>query len=408
MIYDNPHYQPTESEQQQRPLQTETEPKKQEFDFSAEAIWEDNRSDEANERRQEWRENRDARVLDFISECDDSRLLRGKGTNRYSHHAIANGFTASEVSRAANSEAVKQVIVIGHGPCGGLNAKAGQVKNGEYHPGHNNIRGYVSNDITDPHVDYQATSAGLNLASQTDKPIAVIAENTFNHKLRLITVFVNGRRLRIPLLDEQTTGAEEPYLQRQRDYATFGRYEAIPEGILKYLADHEQERQALHAKYPTLVGDLRVQNPPAVLFSTALKGPEVWIPNHTAIPGKIFRLTAPREKIGTGIHLSRYDIDKAWAQQEYALSHAAHNHGTQKDFAGTNTLIIATNTYDTSRQVAEDFLSQKFPQPWLKQAPRNIVLAEIRAGEMSKIGKIEYKMRDGKVNAARDIVVAQR
>jgi len=386
-----------------------------------EAILVDNRSDQAEQNRQEFTEKRMKGELAFEIKCGDAREVTLNPNESYVDNRIAAAINPEIAEGAFNSPAVQFAIFVPHFDgglfvpermppgCGGQGAKAELARFGRQDE-EDQLEQFISERIR--HQDFIVNTMELarELArlAKRGQPVIVTPQDHRTGEVRPLVVYQKDRGiirtiepegLHLPLDGQYRP--EEIYA----DGVPFMEDEHLPENIQGYLNRYRINLLKLKEDNPNFYDEQATQNPRFIFFSTDLKDFKVWLPHIGHRPNVGFRLTVPRRRIGADVQLSERDMLVAFAQSEYVMRESvSHAEEPGKAFHDTRTMVIMTGNYKTSQEFAlglaqrvQESAHRRKKKSWLALPNRQIIIGQINAGHITKIGEVDFEVRGGEL-----------
>lgn len=305
----------------------------------------DNYSNEANRRRREIQEVKDARSLTLVRRCSDSRyLLNHQGI--YTIPTIGTGGPHDPFSDAYNDPAVKRIVALPHYPCGGLNAKEEQETNGVPNDPEE-IDAYIKEHVRNSDPIVQASMSAHEISYRSpDKPVLCAIHNHETGAIIPIAVYKHGRSVLDPSVVAEQFG----------DFL---------EGNALYVARRIQED-------PGLLERQKIQNPPMMIITDRMKAAEVAYPDTTRRP--VFRIRIPRYKSGGGIYITDDDRRTVLRQAQYPVH-----------FSGLEVILVETEVMDKSLEIAHALRARTWMRPWLGKKGNQLLVAQTINGILTAL-----------------------
>lgn len=336
--------------------------------------------------------NKDLKKLRVAAGCVDARVLIPDPEKTISMRSIATA--GSKEYRIIESRGVEMAIVLGHFDgetvepekrptgCGGLGAKEQAINGSD-----ESVRGidfYIRNRVQHPDVCVQCLMTADEIAAQTGKPTLAAVQDHITAVIYPIAAFLDGGLIRASRI-------------RDRDLIIYNQANIYRDGIPaleddempgifgEFMEASRAQARDLAMRFPTLRDMQRVQNPRMVVLSTELMSMRLRYPQTSDTPGILFKLHVPREKMGSGISIKPELLEESLGQAQYPLEHAVHNYNTDNAFSKTNRLLIETEDFNLSVQLAQSISERDWMQKWLGLEDHKIIVAQSRDGITNKI-----------------------
>lgn len=366
-----------------------TEPgvRQEQLVITPESLWEDNHSAVAEARREEFEIARLKGKLIGVDRCSDARVSI-VGNSISVGTIAAAGIPSTNLIRDRGlaawlslSHFAGDTVELEKMPedCGGAKAKA-QIGS---EPRESGIEKYVSEIIKHPDPLIQTILTAEAMAEIGGKPVLAAAQDHLNHAIYPVAFF--------QMKDGQMTSVSAVRNIDIFNYDERRIYEngiptitedVLPEPIAQLLEQNRREQKETMAKYPDLERLQKVQKPRMVLLSTDPRSAKIRYPRLSQVPGSMFKVFVPREKINGALRVHEEDLETSLSQVEYPISHAVDNAGDpEKPFSNTDTLIIETGDMAISRRMAQKTIQEhNWMQNWLQLPERKIILVQTNGG----------------------------
>lgn len=365
--------------------------KQEELIITPDSLHEDNHSPQAQLNREQWEEKRIKGELIAYLRCSDARL-KPVGIGAVSWGSIA-GADNPDRKFAADNRRIGVSIVLTHFDgdtvklgevptgCGGLKAKE-EIGNTTHK---NGIGKYISEVVGHPDMLIQAWVSAENMAAVSGKPALAAAQDHLTLQIYPIALFTpqgDGEMLirsKVRVKDTLAT-SYDPKRIYENGIPTISE-SSLPDVFRKIMQENMQDMQETHSKYPDLGKMQKVQHPRMILFSTDIRSARVRYPKLSSVPGSIFKVIIPREKVEGTLHISDGSLERCFGQLEYPILHSVANHNDPNEsFFNTDRLIIETGSIDLSRQLAQRAMEQEWIGKWLKLSDKKIIVVQTIAG----------------------------
>lgn len=340
----------------------------------------DNSSDRAGEKIALWRKAREGGQLFVVCACSDARLILPEMA--YHVRTISATGPRSSWHNVFNYEKTQGIAIIDHFHCGGLGAKA-DIEKRTLPENEEESSEYVRDHVwaTDPVV--QSILTGSWTASRTHKAVLATVQDHHDGMLYIQGSFRN---------DSQTEHKTIPTYLLMNPYISEDIYKngrpqlrehLVPGVFHPVLGMIETASQALAVKYDDFAERQIVQNPEFIVLSTVTKPLAVRFPGLFSEPGHAFQVTLSRPSAGIEVDT---DAKESWQQVHYPIYHSvklqdAHNGA----FTKSRVLYIETGNMTDSDRLAKQAIKRRWIKEWLELPDREIVIAEVIAGQIRNI-----------------------
>lgn len=337
-------------------------------------------------------ENKAKGLLRLVEACGDSRGLIPEPERTVTKRSIATA--GSKEARIAQSSGIGQGIVLGHGDgatieigkrlrgCGGLGAKEDLIQITE-----EVVRGidyYIRRRIRHPDVVVQSLISAEEIAAQSGKPVLATVQDHRTATIYPIAAFLDGGVIQIKkirnsdLIIYNEAGIYKDGIPVLDDAQ-------VPDQFRDFMEASRAQVKDLLIRFPNIRDLQRVQNPRMVVLSTELMSMRLRYPQTADVPGILFKLHVPREKIGTGVSIKPELLEESLEQAQYPLEHAVKNFGTDNSFSKTNRVLIETEDFNVSVQLAQSLSEREWMQKWLALPDHKIIVAQSQEGITNNI-----------------------
>src|SRR3989344_1540974 len=352
-------------------------------------LLEDNHSQEADELRGKWKENKRAGKLYALSACGDARVRFPKPEKYVTLKSIAAGGNVD--SNIVTNAGVEFAVFAGHYDgeafkpgemptgCGGLGAKYEALEHNKPVP----VKGigyYIARNIDHPDPLVNALLKANKIAKISNKPQLTIAQNHRIGEIFPFGVFMPGQspRFAINILDlyekydpKEIYAKGIPELERR----------VIPEIFNEFLEACEAQVKESLLTYPNYKEMMRVQNPRMVVLSTEIMSAKIRYPKIASFPGILFKIHLPRIKNGSDVSIDPEKLQDVINQIEYPIPHAVENFGKPNEsFSNTDRFLIETDDIDLSRKVALRLAEEEWMQKWMNLEGHQMLIVQTQEG----------------------------
>lgn len=354
--------------------------------ITVEAILEDNRSSEAEKRRDEWNENRENKKLTLLNTCSDARIVIPNPMSTAVIRSIAAGRSLEPFGKLITHKSVDNVHIMGHHAgntvtngvaprgCGGLGVKEDQMNHGKVP--HSEVEEWVSENVCHSDSLYHAFVKASDVQEFTDKEILLSTQDHLDHTIYPMAGFLGGLKSPIHYEDFSQYNSGDIYksgipslpsseLQGTSFEDYLDRYfnDQLP-NLLDSYSEHDRTSQ-------------EVQDPRMLLITTNVAPSEVLYPRLSRKPNRIFVETLAREKIQDELVITDAGVKDVIAQAQYPISH----------FANINTVFIETGDITKSSIIAKRLTDKAWFQPWMERRGTQIIVGETKAGKLEDLKK---------------------
>lgn len=358
--------------------------------ITPESLMLDNRSPKADEGRDSFERNKAEGRLRFVEGCGDARSMIPEPEETVPVRSIAAAGTKPD--KVLKSPSVRTAVSMGHFDgetvtlgkrptgCGGEKAKEDSLNGDQDKKPVKGIEYYVRHNIQHPDVIMQSIISAGKIARQSEKPTLAAVQDHRTATIYPIAVFLQGGVHRISQI------AEEDLILYKKDSIYSDGIPALDESMIPdefkdFIEAGRKQVRELVVKYPNLREMQKVQNPRMIVLSTELMSMRLRFPKTSEMPGMIFKLHVPREKIGIGISIRSEDLEESLMQAQYPISRAVENFRKQgHSFSITDRLMIETDDMETSRDLATRLAEQEWMQDWINLQDHRIFIAQAQEG----------------------------
>lgn len=379
----------------ERPVIIERGPGQEDLVITAQTLYNDNHSQQAEEARERWSELKLKGKLRGFVRCSDAReKIVGEGVS------LGNISAASvPSSRILNDRGLESLTVLSHFDgetvepgkmptgCGGLAAK-GTIGDTPQVEG---IGKYVSEEIFSEDAVVQSLVTAERIARIADgKPVLAGVQDHLDYTIYPVAYFQSerGQMRSVNSVRYEDIFKYNPARIFENGVPTIDE-SFLPQELLEVLEQNAREARGILEKYPDLAKLNKVHRPRMVLLSTDIRSARVKYPTLTMPPGSVFKIHLPRERMGEELTVSDRDIPQALSQLEYPIKHSYDNHGDpQKPFSNTDRLIFEAPGMDQSRKLVKEAMKMSWLQNWISLPNKRILVAQVNAGIVNDIEEI--------------------
>jgi len=376
----------------ERPTPFERGIRQEDLIISAQSLYDDNHSAQADAARERFNEKRLQGTLRGFIRCSDAREKTiGDSIS------IGNISAACEPSPAvASDRGLESLIALPHidgdtiqqgtmpTGCGGLAAKAtiGSELCGD------GIERYISERIfsKDPVVQSLVTAERLAYLSN-GKPVLAATLDHLRDLVLPIAYFqvVRGQLKSVSSVRHENIVKYNPERIYENGFPTIEE-SMLPPELAQILEDSRSEAEKTFELYPDLQKLKKIQRPRAIFLSTDIRSAKVKYPYLSSVPGSMFKIFIAREKLAEGISVNQSDLIHALDQLQYPIEHAVTNHDDPTlPFSNTDRLIVETGDIDLSRVLVQEALKKLWMQQWVNIHDHRIILVQTNAGKSNAI-----------------------
>lgn len=361
-------------------------------------LLEDNRSPEAQTKRDSWNENRLTNNLFLVNRCGDARgnideercidvsmIATAGPRERYINMVRFSGLKGIVNLTHHDGDTVKP----GRRPegCGGLAAKAARETEGTT-PAENGIYRFVDTEIGHKDPLVQTWISAETTARMTDKPVLAATQDHIRGTIYPIAIFKGKQIISEMPATMIIQGQYDPKKIYEHGIPSLDENE-IPEEFQEFLSNHEAYMQEKEDEYPDLHHRLKTQNPPYMLITTEKIPARVRYPETFREPGSFFQIHIPRAKDEQLITIEQKSINLAIEQAQYAIEHATMHHDTPgAGFSDLHAVLIESGDIGQSERIAKAFMQQEWAEKWANFPNHQVLIAESRAGRTRDIHQI--------------------
>ncbi len=308
-----------------------------ESEITPQSLWEDNHSDEANKRREQFEKAKANNDITLVYRCSDSRLLICY-QNIMANPAIAAAGSRTPFVNASSESYVKNLSMITHDPCGGQSAKESQERHGV--PKDEDIHEFVEQYVLSSDPVEQAIRSARRISTFTDKPVLAAVHTQEDGQIKPYAVYQNGKVL----------------LGQNVEQDKFG----------DFLIRNETYVKMLKGKYPDLTTTQKVQNPGLVAIFENMRPFDILYPNTSDKPGSVFRIRIPR----ANDHLEPNHVSLVVRQAHYPIA----------NFDKAKRVLIETKKMEDSKLIASHLARRPWMRQWLQQPDHQVFVAQADDG----------------------------
>jgi hypothetical protein len=370
-------------------------PRQESIAITPDSLWEDNHSQIAEYRREEFNELRRKGELFGVERCSDARVRPPSRT------VSIGSISAADIPHLnlSRSQGIKAWMSLTHfsgeeveagkmpGGCGGLKAKkdmgSGPSEKDE------GVESYIAKKIKHPDPFVQSILTASAMARASGKPALAATQDHLTGTIYPIALFevkdgMIHNRKPLPLSDENLLNYNESLIYEEGlPVLDEGK---LSEEFIELLDRNRKEQQEVLMRYPNLREMLRVQKPRTLMDTTEKRSARDRYPLLSSIPGAIFKVHRARNKIGGLQTVGVSDVLNSLNQLEYPATNAVENYeDSNKPFSNTDRLIIETGEIELSIELAKKALEKKWMQNWLELPDRRIIVAQSSGGVLSLI-----------------------
>lgn len=263
--------------------------------------------------------------------------------------------------------------------CGGLNAKK---EIGEEKHEHG-VLGYVSEKVRFHDAAMQAVWTALRVANLSEKPVLAALQDHLDFTIYPVAIFDKEQRrsdVDSELLEAILRGKFNPDIYKDGRLPSI-KEDSLPDLFTRLLEQNRKEAEKLNIAYADLRKLQKVQKPRMVLLSTDIRAARVKYPVIAGVPGSIFRVHVPREKIEGKPTISPKDFENSLRELEYPIHHSFENHSdSEKPFSNTDRLLIETPDIDLSVELTRKLIDEDWMRKWLSLPDRRIIAMQAKSG----------------------------
>ncbi len=372
-------------------------------------------TDNAGRQAEAWRMNHRSSPLSRLTAfvCSDSRRWLPPATNVVANiSAAGTDLFAQQLRTEQNStgKPIDGVIVLAHYDgeqlrdkhlpegCGGAAEKKSQMIHGHEPTGDIHAAEYVARHLNHYDPTLQAYESATDIIEQTGKPVLFGVQDHRTGEIAVLGILrPNSRRDAGTAFDllcsEQFAGyidgeITEAAIYREGTIPTIGNLDAttefgaIPEGFKTFLRAAHDHAAFLRSQHETLTEETALQDPSTVFLTTNTHTLESRFPSTFGLPGSAFQVTIPQADLTKDIQ----SVDGPLSQAHYAIAHrVAHDGQEGVSFAqNVHTVVIDTESIETSQLVAEKLQKQGWVRQWLALPGHQIILmASARNGKVT-------------------------
>lgn len=364
---------------------------------SADFLWEDNHSAKADENRALFDEKTAKGELLALDGCSDSRLwtpgdvtVRNVAGALAPHPLVVSGKAIRVWNSASHFDG--ETVEEGVTPrgCGGLATKEALGNRRIETPG---VQRYASESI--PHKDplIQAIRTAEAIAAMSGKPTLATAQDHLTLRVYPLAYFIfeEGEELSRSAVPRRYLNVDN--YDPKIIYANgipFLKPENVPDVFQELLERNRQQARDTLSRYPDLRDMQKVINPRIILLTTDIRSARVKYPTISSVPGSMFKIHLPREKVGTSVVVSRRNLESAIDQLNYPVPHSVTNQDDPaKPFHNTDTIIVETGHMPESRRIANRIARIGWGKNWLGLPGRRIVSVQANDGIVNDIEELK-------------------
>lgn len=359
--------------------------------LSPDLLWQDNRSQKANDMRENYERNAASGLLIGEEACGDARTILPLPEKAVPIRSISTAgpkdygvFRDPKIGLAvAITHFSGDTLEIGKMPrgCGGLGAKfAVEQLSSE------GIGNYVRSNIVHPDPIVQALVTARRITKESGKPSLAAVQDHLTTKLYPIAVFLTpvDYKSHVDLIDLAIKYDPEIIYA---DLIPTLKESDIPDIFREFLDAANNQMKNLLMGYVNFKENQKVQNPRMVVLSTEPRSMRVRYPTTAERPGIAFKLHVPRERLESGkISINPAVLDDIVEQAQYPFEHSANHYGDpSEDFSETDIFLVETGDIDVSSQIVNRIVREKWMQKWLSQQGHGIWIAETNEGITTRI-----------------------
>lgn len=376
---------------------------------TAERLLKDNQSDLAEERREALAQAKAEKKLVLKSRCLDNRITKLMVTRTLSYETVAGAGNPAQIARAINAQSISFINAESHhgpeehgiapGECLGRSVKGKQMQTGEKDIDNDGLGGFVSEEVEHYDVVLQANLTGIKLNRLTDKPVVVSAQNhrTGENKIISITQIKKG------ILRTQSAITNQGLLYPDRYNPEELYVNGVPfipleqvenDEVREYFQSYAEELRELKVNDPDFEKKHILHNPSWLALLTDVRS-GIMFPGQG--PSSI-KVTIPRGQKGDEdrVLFQPEDVRKVWAQAKLIIPQAAQNFGDpRKPFSYLSSVFFGSSNYDQAKELMMDFIHLPFMSPWLRLPYRELIIAQTKAGRITKLGEIHFEYDRG-------------
>jgi len=357
----------------------------------------DNLSEWADEARTIWHATEAAGNQTLVQDCGDSRTILPMPDTIVEIKCIATGKPDHEPQKnILESPGIARVVVMGHFDgetakvkrmpkgCSGLAAKEeDELKSQQLA---SNLDYYIRNNLSHPDPIVQALITAKSMFACTNKPILAAAQDHRSgeiYPIGLYATYTDGERG--PDYDEAGLFARKSVILCM-DKKTYDPKKFYATGIptltddkfpqySQFLSDGHENVKRLKIKYQNLYETSRVQDPLIIDYSSSLIPFSTRFPELGEKPGRVFGIFAG------------YEFKTSSSQIEYPIMQSLKNHRKKgKPFASTNTILIDTENYTDSGELARQLLAESnVVREWAAITEHKLIISETSDGVIAQI-----------------------
>lgn len=354
----------------------------------------DNESRLAKKLLHKYYEAKEKGTLTQVLGCSDARANAGDFMSDpiiEFEASIAAAGDKTFMTRTVIHPGVQQILTIQHFDgstiskdkppkgCGGLGVKEERV-NTNAHPAEKGILAYVDRRIHHPGIYNQSISSAVEVAKHTDKPVLAGAMDHLTGVIHPFALITNhGRNIDASVPMDQFNDPSYIYRNGIPDLLDT----EIPESFLRVLRSNRRRVAQLARLHPDIDRTQKIQDPPAIVITTALLPTSIRYPSTFGEPNTNFDISMPYVKSnGRVMGLHEQGLEEVLAQLEYPIGNAIQaqtGHGGH-GFHKTNRLIIETPDLQLSRKVGSIVRSEAWMKPWLHIPGNQIWITQVISG----------------------------
>lgn len=359
-------------------------PRQESLIITPDSLMQDNHTPFAQQRREEFESARIGGALIGVDRCSDARVS-----------VIGNSISVGSISAAetptlnlAKDRGLAAWMSLSHFDCGGSKAKQ---KIGD-EPQNGGIEKYVAEKIAHPDPIIQTIITAEEIASLSEKPVLAAVQDHLDHTIYPIAYFQmeDGQMTSVSAVRTRDILKYNPDRIYEAGIPTIGE-RSMPNVFRQLLDQNRRDVQKTLAQYPNLREMQEVQKPRMVMFSTDIRSAKIKYPNISAVPGSMFKVFVPRQKVDGDINILDEDLLNSLNQLQYPISQAVANADSpDMPFSNTDRLIIETGNLSLSRSLAQKAMEQEWMQDWFNLPDRQIILVQTLAGIISAAEQLEH------------------
>src|SRR3989344_9098521 len=312
---------------------------------TADNLWLDNHSPEANETRAAFDERTARGQLTGLDGCADPRMwtpgdisVRNIAGALVPPSLVVSGKAINIWNSASHfdGETVEEGVM--PKGCGGLATKAAL---GDRHIETPGIQRYASRIILHQDPIIQAIRTAEAIAALSGKPTLATAQDHLTLRLYPLAYFIfeDGEELSRSAVPRRYLNVDN--YDPKIIYANgipFLKPENVPDVFQELLDRNRQQARDTLSRYPDLRDMQKVINPRIILLTTEIRSARVKYPTISSVPGSMFKIHLPREKVGSSVVVSRRNLESAIDQLNYPVPHSITNQDDPaKPFHNTDT-----------------------------------------------------------------------